>query len=797
MGSRAGMPRVRVVGMLAAALLAVGPVPALGQPVQGEDAPPARTVEEAVAEDLGLTMDEFVRAGATAEQAAGRLGLESGRGGDLDGAPGVGRLTRQGVVALETGEAGTPYSAFEDLDELRERYLAEMGPDGLTGLAYTLEGYEVLVDDPDAVRERGRASTTGEVVSPSAWATAYPGVSVVGTTEPAAAGTVRGGASISFGGASCTHGFNGWYKGDQVGLAAGHCPYAGGTAVSYGGYRLGTVTWWQFGAPGSAWESYGTDLTTYSLTAGHSHPASVTTGSSTVTITGRTPAVLGLPVCKMGRRTGWTCSVVNKVGWQWIGDGSGDITRPKRWVWSLFADLQVIPGDSGGPWIAGHKAVGVTSSYDWYDDGRPYSTAALLTSLDDYRPGAQVKVWLGRPRISSVEMTGDTSGRARWADDETVSGRLSQPSGDSISPGTVVDVWVDGTRVASPGVSGDGSFSFVYPGSDSRSHTVKLRARQGDSRGTTLTVADEPAGEVPSVVRHAGENRYGTAAAIALARFPAGVDTVYLASGRGFADALSGGGRAGTDGSPILLTDPVTLPAATRDALTRLAPRRVVVLGGTLAVSESVAGELRGIAPTVERVGGANRYAVSAAIASTYPAGQSKVFVVSGEAFPDALGAAAVAGRRGVPLLITKTARLSDVVAAEIDRLDPAEIVIVGGPAAVSTAVESSLAAYAPQVTRVGGADRYAVSAALADRFTSPAPEAWVARGTDYPDALSAAPAAALHGGPVLLTKSSTLPSATVTALERDVRAPVIRIAGGTASVSSAVRSELRWLTYQ
>ena len=222
-----------------------------------------------------------------------------------------------------------------------------------------------------------------------------------------------------------------------------------------------------------------------------------------------------------------------------------------------------------------------------------------------------------------------------------------------------------------------------------------------------------------------------------------------------------------------------------------------MVLGGPLAVSDRVVTELRGIVPTVERVGGADRYAVSAAVASTYPAGQPTVFVVSGEAFPDALGAAAVAGRRGVPLVITKTARLSDVVAAELGRLDPAEIVIVGGEAAVSRAVESSLAAYAPTVTRVGGPDRYTVSAALADRFTSPADEAWIARGTDYPDALAAAPAAALHGGPVLLTKSGSLPSATVTALERDVRAAVVRIAGGTVSVSSAVRSELRWLTYQ
>src|SRR5699024_3873519 len=143
-----------------------------------------------------------------------------------------------------------------------------------------------------------------------------------------------------------------------------------------------------------------------------------------VTITGRAPAVIGMPVCKTGRRTGWTCSTVNKIGWQWIGDGSGDITRPKRWVWSLFADTRVIPGDSGGPWVSGHTAVGVTSSYDSYADGRPYSTAALLTSLDDYRPAAQVKMWLGGVRLPSAEYSDTYVARARWARGSTVSGSV-------------------------------------------------------------------------------------------------------------------------------------------------------------------------------------------------------------------------------------------------------------------------------------------------------------------------------------------------------------------------------------
>jgi putative cell wall-binding protein len=497
----------------------------------------------------------------------------------------------------------------------------------------------------------------------------------------------------------------------------------------------------------------------------------------------------------MGRQTGWTCSTVNKVGWQWIGDGSGDINRPKRWVWSLFADLRVIPGDSGGPWISGHKAVGVTSSYDSYADGRPYATAALLTSLDEFRPGAQVKVWLGTPSVSGVEKIDATHARARWASGQTVSGTLSQPSGDAISPGTVLDVYVDGTRVTVPTVSAKGAFTFTYPGSDSAHHTVVITPRQGDSRGTSLTVTDEPAGTAPKVVRHAGTDRYDAAARIATTHYAPGVDTVYLASGQKFADALAGGARAGSEGAPVLLTRATSLPPPTTSALQQLTPRRVIVLGGEASVSREVMSELRALAPVVERVGGADRYVVSAALASTYPAGAAKVFVVSGQTFPDALSASARAGALDAPVLLTSSRVIPPSVVAELTRLRPAEVVIVGGSASVGTEVETALRSYAGKVTRVGGKDRYAVAAALAQAYPVPVAESWVAKGTDYPDALAAAPVAARNGGPVVLTRPTALPGVTAVALER-VKAPTVRIAGGTASVDGVVERDLRWLTY-
>ena len=91
----------------------------------------------------------------------------------------------------------------------------------------------------------------------------------------------------------------------------------------------------------------------------------------------------------------------------------------------------------------------------------------------------------------------------------------------------------------------------------------------------------------PTVERISGTNRYATAVAVS-AQVAPGVPVVYLASGTGFPDALSGAARAGSLGAPLLLTRPTDLPAVVRAELLRLRPDRVVVLGGEGAVSPQV-----------------------------------------------------------------------------------------------------------------------------------------------------------------------------------------------------------------
>lgn len=95
-------------------------------------------------------------------------------------------------------------------------------------------------------------------------------------------------------------------------------------------------------------------------------------------------------------------------------------------------------------------------------------------------------------------------------------------------------------------------------------------------------------------------------------------------------------------------------------------------------------------------------------------------------------------------------------------------------------------------VGRIAGADRYHVSAAISRQaFSSgPVPVVYVTTGENYPDALSAAPAAAFQGGPLLLTKPLVLPTEIRTEILR-LQAQSIVVVGGPESVDDAVYNEL------
>lgn len=293
-----------------------------------------------------------------------------------------------------------------------------------------------------------------------------------------------------------------------------------------------------------------------------------------------------------------------------------------------------------------------------------------------------------------------------------------------------------------------------------------------------------------TTVRLAGDDRYETAAAVSQATVSPGVAVAYVATGAGFPDALAAGPGAALDGAPVLLVTRDSVPPATADELRRIGPRRIVVLGGASAVSDDVVADLaRFSAGGTSRLAGPDRFATAAAVsAARFTPDVGVAYVATGSAFPDALAAGPAAAADRGPLLLVARDSVPEPTAAELSRLRPGRIVVVGGPAAVSPAVEAQLAAWSSGgVRRVAGDDRYATAAALsAAAFPGPVERLWLATGLNFPDALAGAPAAGARRTPVLLVPGDCVPGATRSEIDR-LRPSTLVVLGGTSSVGEGV----------
>jgi putative cell wall-binding protein len=196
------------------------------------------------------------------------------------------------------------------------------------------------------------------------------------------------------------------------------------------------------------------------------------------------------------------------------------------------------------------------------------------------------------------------------------------------------------------------------------------------------------------------------------------------------------------------------------------------------------------------RLGASSRYLTAVEVSKHgFPNGAPAAVVAFGGNFPDALCAAPLAHAYGGPVLLTPTAALPDAVIAELTRLAPSRVFVVGSGTVVSPHVQTQLGQLAshPTVTRLGGAGRFETAAMVSDtlRAKSGSPgRVVVVNGYGYADALSAAPLAAAKGWPILLTRTAAMPAATTGAVSRSGASTAL-VVGSNTAVSEAVKSAL------
>ena len=196
-------------------------------------------------------------------------------------------------------------------------------------------------------------------------------------------------------------------------------------------------------------------------------------------------------------------------------------------------------------------------------------------------------------------------------------------------------------------------------------------------------------------IRVAGVNRFDTAAALSRTFWAGGASTVTMASAAGFADSLGGGALGAEEDSPLLLSAPCDLPAATSDELSRLRPSQVLVMGGPGAVCEGVLDRIRATGATVTRISGSDRYDTAAQAADHgWRSGSDIVYIASGAGFADGLAAGVSAAFDGAPLLLVPSCGTLPVsVRNQLSNLGATQVYAVGGATAICSDMLNQVAA--------------------------------------------------------------------------------------------------------
>ncbi|WP_223694579.1 cell wall-binding repeat-containing protein [Leifsonia poae] len=394
---------------------------------------------------------------------------------------------------------------------------------------------------------------------------------------------------------------------------------------------------------------------------------------------------------------------------------------------------------------------------DWF--GSPVSTSPPFGAYDSVAfSGGKVTVsgWAIDPAAAatSISVRVDVTDPAGTRISQTVLANGNRPDVGAVY--TVIGAGpAHGFSVSTPITGAGGQFSACITMIGTSFNSV------GSASLGCRTFFSSVAGGTPSTSRISGADRYSTAALLSKSAYPtAGVPVVYIATGTTFTDAMSAAPAAAAQSGPILLVAAGSVPDPTLTELKRLAPKRIVVIGGTTVIPPAVYNTLAGLTPSISRIGGATRWETSSRIMNSAFPGATSLYLATGTAFPDALSASAAAGAAGRPVLLVDggASSIDSATRALFAKNKVTSVTIVGGPVAVSAGIAASIGTTGAAVTRIAGADRFTTSNAINQASFTTADSVYLATGVTFPDALAGAAIAGAKKVPLLITPSACLP---------------------------------------
>ena len=359
------MNRNHVARMASALVLAAGLTTAFALPAaaapnvaapdaSGRVASLAPGLVTAMQRDLGLTVDQIAvrldqEAAATTAENSLRSRLGSAFGGAFfDSATGklVVGVTDAAVSDAVTAAGATPRvvtHSQQQLDAAKSALDAASAPASVNGWYVDVLTNSVVVETSTATPD---AATNAFVDLAEANGAS---VRTVRTEQAKPLEEVFGGDPWFGPGFRCSVGFSATGGGSRFFVTAGHCTEGGGTATGFTGEVLGPMSGSTFGSAGD----FG--RVTVSNAAWTLAGVVYRYDGTVVGVSGSSEAATGASICRSGSTTGWHCGTVGAKNQTVSYTGGPTVTG------LTATNVCAEPGDSGGSFISGSQAQGMTS----------------------------------------------------------------------------------------------------------------------------------------------------------------------------------------------------------------------------------------------------------------------------------------------------------------------------------------------------------------------------------------------------------------------------------------------------
>lgn len=321
---------------------------------------------------------------------------------------------------------------------------------------------------------------------------------------------------------------------------------------------------------------------------------------------------------------------------------------------------------------------------------------------------------------------------------------------------SVTDGLISVKGSANPTASSSATKTTSSATTTSSTSTSPTTSKTTASKTTTTKATESQIGKV-KISRLAGSDRIETSIAISKESWT-NTDTVVLANGYNFADALAGTPLASAVNAPILLTGGKKLEDSVRNEISRLKVKKAYLLGGPAAISADIESALKKEGISVVRLSGNDRYGTAIEIAKELAKKTdgkfTEIYFACASNFPDALSVSSIAAIQGNPILYApQNGSLTNETASYAKSTGCKNATVLGGPAAISETGLNSIKSQGLKASRVYGNDRYATALEIYKKYNGLFGKGTVtvATGGNFPDALSGAVLAARRKAPVIL----------------------------------------------